>query len=92
MADEDNASSIGNALQIYGRIDVSLDKTHAQVNSNASYGKLGASVQKLTDNTSRLGFREPSLLVLVITQFMVWSLESMLTTVPWSRLIFATPM
>lgn len=57
MADKDNASSTGNPLQIYGRIDVSLDKTQAQVNSNASYGKPGASVQKLTDNTSRLGFR-----------------------------------
>ena len=57
IADEDEAPSKGNALQIYGRIDVSLDKTQAQVNSNASYGKPGASVQKLTDNTSRLGFR-----------------------------------
>ncbi len=57
MADKDTASSTGNPIQIYGRIDVSLDKTHAQVNSNASYGKPGASVQKLTDNTSRLGFR-----------------------------------
>jgi len=57
MADKDTASSTGNPIQIYGRIDVSLDKTQAQVNSNASYGKPGASVQKLTDNTSRLGFR-----------------------------------
>jgi predicted porin len=57
MADKDKASSTGNPIQIYGRIDVSLDKTQAQVNSNASYGKPGASVQKLTDNTSRLGFR-----------------------------------
>ena len=57
MADEDDAPPPSNALQIYGRIDVSLDKTQAQINSNASYGKPGASVQKLTDNTSRLGFR-----------------------------------
>jgi len=57
MADEDDAPAPTNALQIYGRIDVSLDKTQAQINSTASYGKPGASVQKLTDNTSRLGFR-----------------------------------
>jgi predicted porin len=57
MADEDDAPPPSNALQVYGRIDVSLDKTQAQVNSTVSYGKPGASVQKLTDNTSRLGFR-----------------------------------
>jgi len=57
MADEDDAPPPSNALQIYGRIDVSLDNVREDINSNATYGKPGGSVKKMTDNTSRLGFR-----------------------------------
>lgn len=45
------------STEIYGRIDLSIDSVEAGKNSNVSYGSAGSRVTRMTDNTSRLGFR-----------------------------------
>lgn len=42
---------------LYGRIDLSVDSVKAGLNSNVGYGGPGATVMRMTDNTSRLGVR-----------------------------------
>ena len=42
---------------LYGRIDLSVDNVSAGKNANVGYGAPGATVTKMTDNTSRLGVR-----------------------------------
>ncbi len=45
------------STEIYGRIDLSVDSVDAGKNSNVGYGSAGNRVTRMTDNTSRLGFR-----------------------------------
>jgi predicted porin len=54
--EDERPASSGNGTTIYGRIDLSVDKVTAGKNSNVGYGVPGATVVRMTDNTSRLGF------------------------------------
>jgi len=53
---DDRPTSSGSSATIYGRIDLSIDNVTAGKNSNVGYGGPGATVVRMTDNTSRLGF------------------------------------
>lgn len=57
MASHGGAFAQNAAIQIYGRIDLSIDHVNAGLNSNVGYGAPGAETLRMTDNTSRLGFR-----------------------------------
>lgn len=45
------------SLNLYGRMDLSVETVHAGAKSNVGYGTAGASRTQMADNTSRLGFR-----------------------------------
>jgi predicted porin len=57
MASHGAAFAQDTAMQIYGRIDLSVDRVSAGLNSNVGYGGPGAETLRMTDNTSRLGFK-----------------------------------
>lgn len=54
--EDERPASNGSSTTVYGRMDLSVDRVTAGKNSNVGYGGPGATVVRMTDNTSRLGF------------------------------------